>query len=100
MKGDGYAIHLCATLALIISGLLLLSHPDGVESSCHRANMCCQGKNSTCRTQGRRANNPNSTTTIACFCDTDCLLNGDCCDDHERACVGKNLIINYYFTRK
>ncbi|RUS72613.1 hypothetical protein EGW08_019631 [Elysia chlorotica] len=52
--------------------------------SCREANMCCQGQNNTCFVFGRRVDR--STDSKRCYCDSNCLIMGDCCMDYHHHC--------------
>ena len=62
---------------------------DGLKSrdgkSLHTEAMCCETKNNSCVAHGPRLNSPTATT---CFCDADCMTNGDCCLDYAEQCPG------------
>jgi len=53
------------------------------QRGCLPSRLCCTGKNSTCRVQGPRTNDPRSRT---CYCDTACFATNDCCADLQLAC--------------
>ncbi|KAK3698964.1 hypothetical protein RRG08_020148 [Elysia crispata] len=52
--------------------------------SCREANMCCQGQNNTCFVFGHRVDR--STDSKRCYCDSNCLIMGDCCMDYHHHC--------------
>ncbi|ESO06283.1 hypothetical protein HELRODRAFT_63997 [Helobdella robusta] len=60
------------------------------ESGCRSAKLCCQGKDNTCVTLGRRMNGKN---TVTCFCDSVCLPLGDCCTDYQEECPKVDCVV-------
>jgi len=86
----------CATVtANSISGGVHKTETGWVrqETGCSMKQLCCQGKNNTCRVDGPRETNSDSFT---CFCDSSCSELGDCCVDYKRTCQRQYL---YDFVR-
>ena len=57
---------------------------EGAGGGCWAKQLCCQGKNNTCRVDGPRVSNSDSFT---CFCDSSCSDLGDCCVDYAHTCT-------------
>lgn len=57
-----------------------------VAGGCAEAQLCCHGKNHTC---GVTETLTNVTMATKCFCDSECLLNRDCCHDYRDYCQRK-----------
>ncbi|GFN99580.1 somatomedin-b and thrombospondin type-1 domain-containing protein [Plakobranchus ocellatus] len=52
--------------------------------SCREANLCCPGQNNTCFVFGTRVDR--SQDSKRCYCDSNCLIMGDCCMDYHHHC--------------
>ncbi|BFZ18560.1 hypothetical protein BsWGS_21599 [Bradybaena similaris] len=55
-----------------------------IPRSCREAEMCCQGQNNTCFVFGQTLDR--SRDSRRCFCDSNCLILGDCCTDYHHTC--------------
>lgn len=52
--------------------------------SCREADLCCPGQNNTCFVFGRRVDR--SFSSKRCYCDSNCIIMGDCCMDYHHHC--------------
>lgn len=56
--------------------------------TCKEKGLCCQGQNNTCFVFGPRVDR--SETEPRCYCDSNCLIMGDCCGDYHLSCESKD----------
>lgn len=80
----------------------LYAQPTGDNAfSCRGRNLCCNGRDSSCAIQlfdphdGRVlplgniiSTAASDTTTKECYCDSACIVLGDCCPDYKEHCGG------------
>lgn len=62
----------------------------GLAGGCTKARLCCHGKDHEC---GVYEKSTNATKETKCFCDSDCLLNGDCCHDYNGYCQPVDCVV-------
>ena len=83
---------LASCLALVTLVTLTLAVPMAERSapprSCGEKGLCCEGQNNTCWVFGQRMDrNPDSRR---CYCDSNCLIMGDCCVDYQYTCKSES----------
>ncbi|KAH9502823.1 hypothetical protein Btru_074553 [Bulinus truncatus] len=86
----------CGLVCVLAVYLLVLSEGSSVERkpnprSCGEADMCCQGQNNTCFVFGQRVDR--SEDSARCYCDSNCLIMGDCCMDYHHHCKSEYISI-------
>ena len=80
---------------VVISIILLLHQPNCIMAgSCREAQLCCNGRDSSCVVQKAPINAIiEDLSDKPCYCDHACLKLGDCCTDFKDHCGGKCLLI-------
>ena len=75
-----------AMTAALVSVVLI----NPAEGGCWEQQLCCTGKNVTCKASGPRMNDVDTgKRSRVCFCDEYCLRLKDCCTDYTDTCKGK-----------
>lgn len=71
-------------------GLAALLPSLVVAGSCREAQLCCNGRDSSCVVQKAPINAIiEDLSDKPCYCDHACLKLGDCCDDFKDHCGGE-----------
>lgn len=74
----------------VILNLLLISSSGVWAGSCREAQLCCNGRDSSCVVQKAPINAIiEDLSDKPCYCDHACLKLGDCCEDFKQHCGGK-----------
>ncbi|XP_046801937.1 uncharacterized protein LOC111681197 [Lucilia cuprina] len=79
-------------LLQVILPLILFVHqmPSVLAGSCREAQLCCNGRDSSCVVQKAPINAIiEDLSDKPCYCDHACLKLGDCCSDFKDHCGGK-----------
>ncbi|CAL1537059.1 unnamed protein product [Lymnaea stagnalis] len=86
ISGPFAVVILASVLVLMTSGVSEGSVTERRPNprSCGEAAMCCQGQNNTCFVFGQRVDR--SDDSSRCYCDSNCLIMGDCCMDYHHTC--------------
>lgn len=88
-----YSVYAAITnnVASILLPLMLLQHSLPVTAgSCREAQLCCNGRDSSCVVQKAPINAIiEDLNDKPCYCDHACLKLGDCCTDFKDHCGGK-----------
>ena len=72
-----------ALLSALMAAVLITS----TEAGCWERQLCCPGKNVTCKGSGPRLNDVKTgKRSRVCFCDEYCLNLRDCCHDYHDTC--------------
>ena len=76
---------------VVITIILLLQQPNCIMAgSCREAQLCCNGRDSSCVVQKAPINAIiEDLSDKPCYCDHACLKLGDCCTDFKDHCGGK-----------
>lgn len=76
-----------AVIFVVFSSAFLFAPAEG---GCWEKQLCCPGKNVTCKADGRRMNDVHTGKhSRVCFCDEYCLGLKDCCSDYHDTCKRK-----------
>ncbi|TDG39593.1 hypothetical protein AWZ03_013986 [Drosophila navojoa] len=76
----------------LLGGVVWLSLllPLAAGGSCREAQLCCNGRDSSCVVQKAPVNAIiEDLSDKPCYCDHACLKLGDCCDDFKDHCGGE-----------
>ncbi|KAK6967865.1 hypothetical protein BgiMline_027715 [Biomphalaria glabrata] len=85
-RSIGFAV---ALFAILTEGSTLERRPN--PRNCGEADMCCQGQNNTCFVFGQRVDR--SEDSARCYCDSNCLIMGDCCMDYHHHCKSEYFLL-------
>lgn len=76
--------------SIMLLGLAALLPSLVVAGSCREAQLCCNGRDSSCVVQKAPINAIiEDLSDKPCYCDHACLKLGDCCDDFKDHCGGE-----------
>ncbi|XP_076435187.1 somatomedin-B and thrombospondin type-1 domain-containing protein-like [Babylonia areolata] len=89
---SGRLLTALCTVVILCIGLHDCRPERGYPRSCGEKQLCCPGQNNTCYAFGPRVDR--SEDSDRCYCDSNCLIMGDCCMDYAHVCKAQDCSVD------